>query len=200
MGLIAGYIFMGSVLFSVWEGWDWLKAAYYCFITISTIGFGDVVPGSAGFHTMDDQLKMLGAACYMIFGMAILSMAFNLIQEEIVSKFMWLGEKLGIVAKPKEDPNNEDMLDAKLNEGNENNRASLASNDQSELGSVKPLPPQMPVPFPIGGATLQLPPVSYGEKGSVGNSPGNSPRAGDKTKLITGSPLRAADTMKQSHL
>ena len=38
MGLIGGYLFMGSVLFSVWEGWDWLKSAYYCFITISTIG------------------------------------------------------------------------------------------------------------------------------------------------------------------
>ena len=80
MGLIAGYIFMGSVLFGVWESWDWLGSAYYCFVTISTIGFGDLVPGSNGYQTTKDNLKMIAAAAYMVFGMAIMSMAFNLIQ------------------------------------------------------------------------------------------------------------------------
>jgi len=80
MGLVAGFIFMGSVLFGVWEGWDWLSSAYYCFITISTIGFGDLVPGGEGFQTTADNLKMIAAAAYIVFGMAIMSMAFNLIQ------------------------------------------------------------------------------------------------------------------------
>ena len=80
MGLVAGFIFMGSVLFGVWEGWDWLSSAYYCFITISTIGFGDLVPGGDGFQTTADNLKMIAAAAYIVFGMAIMSMAFNLIQ------------------------------------------------------------------------------------------------------------------------
>jgi len=80
MGLIAGYLFMGSLLFGVWEGWDWLASAYYCFITISTIGFGDLVPGGDNFRTAADNLKMIAAAAYIIFGMAIMSMAFNLIQ------------------------------------------------------------------------------------------------------------------------
>ena len=41
-------------------------------------GFGDVVPGSANLQTSEDQWKMIGAAIYMIFGMAILSMCFRL--------------------------------------------------------------------------------------------------------------------------
>lgn len=45
LGVIGIYVFLGALLFSVWEKWDWLKSAYYCFITIATIGFGDVVPG-----------------------------------------------------------------------------------------------------------------------------------------------------------
>jgi len=102
MAVIAGYLFMGSLLFGVWEGWDWLKAAYYCFITIATIGFGDVVPGSATFDGGRDQWKMIGATVYIVFGMAIMSMAFNLIQEEIVSKFTWIAEKLGILEKQKD--------------------------------------------------------------------------------------------------
>jgi len=80
MCLVGGYIFMGSLLFAVWEGWDWLASAYYCFITISTIGFGDLVPGSEGFQTTTDNLKMIAAAAYIVFGMAIMSMAFSLIQ------------------------------------------------------------------------------------------------------------------------
>ncbi|ELU00882.1 hypothetical protein CAPTEDRAFT_24139, partial [Capitella teleta] len=84
MGVIAGFIFMGALLFGVWESWDPLKASYFCFVTISTIGFGDVVPGSANFDSDTDQWKMVGAAIYMLFGMAILSMCFSLIQEEIV--------------------------------------------------------------------------------------------------------------------
>lgn len=97
MAVVAGYLFMGSLLFGVWEDWDWLKAAYYCFVTIATIGFGDVVPGSASFDRAGDQLKMIGATIYIVLGMAILSMAFNLIQDEIVAKFTWIAEKLGIL-------------------------------------------------------------------------------------------------------
>jgi len=77
MCLVAGYVFMGSLLFGVWEGWDWLASAYYCFVTISTIGFGDLVPGK---DKTAANLKMIAAAAYIIFGMAIMSMAFNLIQ------------------------------------------------------------------------------------------------------------------------
>jgi len=45
-------------------------AAYYCFITISTIGFGDVVPS---LNTPQDQYKLIAVCTYMLFGMATLS-------------------------------------------------------------------------------------------------------------------------------
>ena len=28
---------MGAVIFHAWEGWDWASAAYFCFITLSTV-------------------------------------------------------------------------------------------------------------------------------------------------------------------
>ena len=28
---------MGAVIFHTWEGWDWASAAYFCFITLSTV-------------------------------------------------------------------------------------------------------------------------------------------------------------------
>ena len=67
-----------------------------------------MVPGSSNFDTAVGQLKMLVAAVYMIFGMALLSTAFNLIQEEMVGKFTWLGTKLGIIKKDEDDDFDDD--------------------------------------------------------------------------------------------
>lgn len=36
--LVVGYILGGMCLFHSWEGWDLLDAAYFCFITLTTIG------------------------------------------------------------------------------------------------------------------------------------------------------------------
>jgi len=99
MGVIAFYIFIGAVMFGVWEKWDSLDASYFCFITVSTIGFGDLVPGFSSFKSAADQYKLVCAAIYMLFGLALLSMCFSLIQEEISTKFKWLGEKLGLVER-----------------------------------------------------------------------------------------------------
>ncbi|KAK7116496.1 potassium channel subfamily K member 18-like isoform X2 [Littorina saxatilis] len=98
MIVIGGYIFGGAVLFGLWEGWDWLQSAYFCFITLSTIGFGDVVPGT-DFENSQAQAQLMLGSIYVLFGMAILSMCFSLMQDEIIAKFRWIGQKLGIVEK-----------------------------------------------------------------------------------------------------
>lgn len=36
--LVIGYIIGGAFLFRAWEKWDFLDAAYFCFITLTTIG------------------------------------------------------------------------------------------------------------------------------------------------------------------
>ena len=44
---VALYITAGAFLFTQLEGWNFHDSAYFCFITLSTIGFGDFVPGEA---------------------------------------------------------------------------------------------------------------------------------------------------------
>lgn len=41
------YILLGASLFEAWEKWNYLDGSYFCFISLSSIGFGDLVPGVA---------------------------------------------------------------------------------------------------------------------------------------------------------
>lgn len=47
LSIMTIYIVFGSILFNLWSerDRDYLKWSYFCFITLSTIGFGDIVPG-----------------------------------------------------------------------------------------------------------------------------------------------------------
>lgn len=58
-------------------------------------------------------MKLLLGAIYVLFGMAILAMCFDLMQEEIVAKFRWLGRKMGIIEKEE---------DLTVNPSNDNQR------------------------------------------------------------------------------
>lgn len=41
------FFIMPMIVFQQEEGWTFSQAIYYCFITLSTIGFGDFVAGTA---------------------------------------------------------------------------------------------------------------------------------------------------------
>ena len=41
--IMFSYIAIGAFIFSKWEGWDVASGAYFSFITLLTIGFGDMV-------------------------------------------------------------------------------------------------------------------------------------------------------------
>ena len=97
--LITAYIFSGSLLFSTWEGWDYMTGAYFCFITLSTIGFGDIVPGM-GAHAWNQESKLVLSTLYLVFGLSLIAMCFNLVQEDVKAKCRWLGMKIGIIDKP----------------------------------------------------------------------------------------------------
>ncbi len=41
--IIIGYIFLGAFMFHRFEGWTMVESVYFCYITLSTVGFGDYV-------------------------------------------------------------------------------------------------------------------------------------------------------------
>ncbi|XP_076336109.1 TWiK family of potassium channels protein 7-like [Tachypleus tridentatus] len=98
LALITGYICGGAFLFSLWEGWDYLDGAYFCFVTLSTVGFGDLVPGDTVVSDAEQsQQTLIICSFYLLGGMALIAMCFNLVQEEVVLKLRNFGRKLGII-------------------------------------------------------------------------------------------------------
>lgn len=96
-----------------------LQSSYFCFITLSTIGFGDVTPGRDFSDPMANARLIIGTV-YSIFGMAILSMCFTLMQEEMTAKFLWMGRKMGVVEQgDEEEDEDDDKLVTSLNSRNQ---------------------------------------------------------------------------------
>ncbi|CAL8129881.1 unnamed protein product [Orchesella dallaii] len=96
--LMVGYIWGGGLLFAEWEKWSVLDASYFCFISLSTIGFGDLVPGEAvAAESLEDAIQYSFVFCslYLLLGMALIAMCFNLMQEEVIAKVRVCGRRLG---------------------------------------------------------------------------------------------------------
>ncbi|CAF3131199.1 unnamed protein product [Rotaria socialis] len=76
------YIVVGAALFSNWEGWSYYDAAYFSFITFSTVGLGDLVPGK-GTLTENKNGKSILCALYLLYGLVIMTMCFKLLQDDL---------------------------------------------------------------------------------------------------------------------
>ncbi|CAI9714812.1 potassium channel subfamily K member 4-like isoform X2 [Octopus vulgaris] len=95
--VFGAYICIGAALFSFWEQeWDYFIGSYFCFITLSTIGLGDFVPGSNG-NSWASEEKQAICSLYLLFGMAMTVMCLKLMQEEIRYQFSNLGRKIGLI-------------------------------------------------------------------------------------------------------
>merc|ERR1712013_300566 len=96
---IVGYLAMGAIIFHAWEGWDWASAAYFCFITLSTVGFGDMVPTRSflGYEeSLYGKFQMFVCVTYCAMGLAVLATAMSLIQEGLMIKAERMKKKMGL--------------------------------------------------------------------------------------------------------
>ncbi|XP_071539228.1 potassium channel subfamily K member 1-like [Panulirus ornatus] len=80
IGIISFVLFMvfPSLIFAKLEpGWDFLDSLYYCFISLTTIGLGDYIPGDA----QDQPLRPLYKVCitgYLLLGLTLVMLLLHL--------------------------------------------------------------------------------------------------------------------------
>ncbi|KAJ8304891.1 hypothetical protein KUTeg_018474 [Tegillarca granosa] len=86
----------GALLFGYWENWDMMQSIYFAFVTLTTIGFGDVIPGT-DFKDPMAKIQLALGGIFMLVGLAVVAMCFALIQDQIVIIARQIGKKLGII-------------------------------------------------------------------------------------------------------
>ncbi len=73
-GLIVG---SGTVFFHFVEGWSWIDAYFFTVITISTVGYGQLVPATV--------IGKLGTTVLIALGIGVVAVALNFFGSELVS-------------------------------------------------------------------------------------------------------------------
>jgi voltage-gated potassium channel Kch len=74
--LIWIYILTGSAIFSAVEDWSFSDAHWFCFVTLTTIGYGDLVPVTVGGRVL--------FCVYAIMGLGILASFFGLVGAAVI--------------------------------------------------------------------------------------------------------------------
>ncbi|XP_070544389.1 potassium channel subfamily K member 18-like [Ptychodera flava] len=86
MAVLVAYVLLGAAIFGKTQEWGFFTALYFCVITLTTIGFGDV---ELYKYSSDEYYKRvlvsLSATAYIIIGMALLSMSINLTLDRILA-------------------------------------------------------------------------------------------------------------------
>jgi voltage-gated potassium channel len=63
VGLLAAVIASGTVFFRMVEGWSWLDSYYFTVVTLSTVGYGDLIPQTA--------IGRIGTTVFIITGLGL---------------------------------------------------------------------------------------------------------------------------------
>ena len=81
------YIIIGTIMFAEWEGWEYLDSVFFCVISLCKIGLGDFVPGTNIQEELEsNQTKLIINFIYLLLGLGLVAMCYNLLKEEVLAK------------------------------------------------------------------------------------------------------------------
>lgn len=82
-----------SAMFTATEGWSYSDSLYYCFVSFSTIGFGDMVSGLNPYYK--NNIYRFGNGVVVFIGICFVYSLFNVISIIIKQFLNWILKKLG---------------------------------------------------------------------------------------------------------
>lgn len=90
------YLICGMLIFSSYEKWEKLDALYFCFVTLTTIGFGDMIPGTTLLNRKASKNGLYISALYIFVGLILIAMCINLVKTQIKRKIKSVARKIGL--------------------------------------------------------------------------------------------------------
>ncbi|KAM5292161.1 potassium channel subfamily K member 12 [Ctenodactylus gundi] len=95
LGLFAVLLACGaSAMYASVEGWGYVDSLYFCFVTFSTIGFGDLVSSQRAAYR-HQGLYRLGNFLFILLGVCCVYSLFNVVSILIKQALNWMLRKLG---------------------------------------------------------------------------------------------------------
>jgi hypothetical protein len=96
--IIPAYLVAGMFIFSSYEKWTKLDSLYFCLVTLTTIGFGDFIPGTTLYNNNNEagNRRLYISALYIIAGLILISMCINLLKKQMKHKVKTLARKIGL--------------------------------------------------------------------------------------------------------
>lgn len=85
LAAIFTYIFFGALVLYQLEGWSPVDGIYFCFMSLSTIGFGHLAPGATQKNGASSGTVWF-CSIYIMTGLALTAMCFNVLHDEIVHR------------------------------------------------------------------------------------------------------------------
>jgi len=85
--LIILYITSSAYVFQFVESWTYIEGTLFCFTSLSTIGFGEMMPGIKMRHPKkpnQEIISVITVTFFIFIGMGLIAMTFNLVQEQIL--------------------------------------------------------------------------------------------------------------------
>lgn len=83
-----------SAMYTAVEGWNYIDSLYYCFVTFSTIGFGDLVSSQNAVY-QNQGLYRFGNFMFILMGVCCIYSLFNVISIVIKQVLNWVLKKFG---------------------------------------------------------------------------------------------------------
>ena len=91
LGFIAPVIAAGTVFFHLVEGWSWIDSYFFSVVTLSTVGYGELVPQT--------PLGKIGTTVYILAGIGIFAFVIQqfgkIAAEKRAAHTEWLIARLG---------------------------------------------------------------------------------------------------------
>ncbi|KAI1715735.1 ion channel domain-containing protein [Ditylenchus destructor] len=81
-----GWMGLSAAVFCLWEEWSYFTSLYFFFISMSTIGFGDVTPKHPEY--------MVASFIVVVVGLSLVSVCINVVQEKFSQIYMGVLEKM----------------------------------------------------------------------------------------------------------